>query len=118
MKTELMNLPEAIRNKRNQLLSAAEVIESTSLEIKKFEIIAMDAIANAVDDYGKPAFSNAEKRQAELIRRKSEDIKFTGMEKDLQTFRRAYEQEKIELQHMIDVQENYRAIARLGGGDI
>jgi len=118
MKTELMNLPETIKNKRNQLLSAAEVIESTSVEIRKWETTVMDTIANAFDDNGKPAFSNAEKRQAELIRRKSEDAKLSGMEKDLQTFKRAYEQEKIELQYMIDVQENYRAIARLGGCEV
>jgi len=116
MKNKLMELPEAIKTKRNQLLSTAEIIESTAVEIKKWETFEMDIILNAFEG-GKPAFSNAEKRQAELLRRKAENGKISGMEKELQTFRKAYEQEKVELQYMIDVQENYRAIARLGGGE-
>lgn len=116
MKDMLMNLPEEITSKRFALVDKSLSIEEITTSIKEWEAEQMEDITNAMKD-GKPAFSNVEKRAAELARKKKELPWMVDLEKQLAELKSSYEVDRIYLQYSIDVQENYRAIARLGGGD-
>lgn len=114
MKNKLMELPEIFKGQRMTLLERNTKIEELTASLKKWEAVMMEDIANMTEG-GKPVFSNAEKRAAELAKRKEASIDASGLENDISTLRYSYELLRIELQYNIDVQENYRAIARLGG---
>lgn len=117
MKNKLMELPETIKGQRMTLLDRNTKIEELSASIKKWESAQMEDITN-ITEGGKPAFSNAEKRAAELARRKENAPWVIDLENDISTLRYSYEIVRIDMQYNIDVQENYRAIARLGGGEV
>lgn len=117
MKDMLMKLPETIKAQRMTLLERTTKIEELTESLKKWEAVQMDDIANDITN-GKPTFSNAEKRAAELTRRKEASIDASGLENDISTLRYSFELVRIDMQYNIDVQENYRAIARLGGGEV
>jgi hypothetical protein len=116
MKDMLMNLPKEIKIKRFALVSKSLSIESITTSVKEWETEQLEDISNTLKD-GKPAFSNAEKRVAEMARRKKELPWMVELENQLTELRSSYEIDRIYLQYSIDVQENYRAIARLGGGE-
>jgi len=113
----LKKLPETIKGQRMTLLDRTTKIEELSASLKKWESVQMEEIANTTDGGGKPAFSNTEKRAAELTRRKEASEWASGVENDISTLKYSFELVRIDMQYNIDVQENYRAIARLGGGE-
>jgi len=117
IKDMLLKLPEEIKAKRKSLVETSLSIENINAEIREWEAEQMEDIANAMRD-GKPAFSNAEKRAAELARRKKDDSGMIQLEAQLNFLKSGYETDRINLQYSIDIQENYRAIARLGGGEV
>jgi DNA helicase IV len=117
MRDMLIKLPEVIKTQRLALLESAKKIEELSITLKKWEAAQMEDIANATKD-GKPAFSNVEKRQAELARRKEASPWVVDVENRLAELKSNTELARIDLQYNIDTQENYRAIARLGGGEV
>jgi len=118
IKDMLLKLPEEIKAKRFSLVETSLSIENINAEIKEWETEQIEDIANTYDVGGKPVFSNAEKRAAELGRRKKKDIGRVKLETQLNFLKSGYETDRINLQYSIDIQENYRAIARLGGGEV
>jgi len=118
MKDILMKLPETIKAQRMMLLDRNTKIEELTVSLKKWEVSEMAYITNETDYNGKPVFSNAEKKQAELARRKKASPSAIDLENNIDTLRYSFEIVRIDMQYNIDVQENYRAIARLGGGEI
>lgn len=112
----LNTLPAEIKSSRKNLLELSAEMELTSTLIKKWESAEMLSISNELDDKGKPVFSNAEKRQLELDRRKSMDTTISELECDYEALKREIEDLRIEVQYKQDIQENLRALARIGGG--
>lgn len=117
IKGQLEVLPIEIQEGRKFLVEIAAMLEDVTLKIKKWEASEMQDITNATDTNGKSKYSNAEKRQAELERRRPEDLFVSSLDEEYKSLKEKLEQSKIDLQYKIDVQENLRAIARLGGSE-
>ena len=115
MINKLKELPKIIKDQRSELLNLQKVYDDSSLTMTKWEITEAQNIANETDDNGKPLFSNAEKRQIELKKRKSNDELMTKIDSNLKELKCRIDELRIEMQFNIDTQENLRAIARLGG---
>ncbi|MDD5051041.1 MAG: hypothetical protein PHV93_04905 [Candidatus Pacebacteria bacterium] len=118
MKNKLMELPATIKGQRMILLERTAKIEELTASLKKWEAAEMADITNETDCNGKPVFSNAEKRASELARRKEALPWVVELESDISALRYSFELVRIDMQYNIDMQENYRAIARLGGGEV
>jgi len=73
MKEKLFNFPGEIRAKKAELETARRILKEAQTALQELEAEMMAAIAAEVNPKtGKAAFSNAEARGAELIRRKAE----------------------------------------------
>lgn len=115
IKDVLTKIHENILNQRKKLLYAKQKIEELQETMKIWELEQMTDIANVTDEKGKAVFSNDVKRQAELERRKKEDPKYQGMQKELKAQKFEYDMAVIMLQGLLDQQENARALARIEG---
>lgn len=70
--TEKAQAIEFAQKKKEKLLEelgCASVVASSESTLKAIEAAHMETIVSELDDNGKPIYSNAEKRQAELTRR-------------------------------------------------
>jgi len=112
---QLKELPIKINSQRRELLDLSNSLEDVTLKIKNWELNEMQDIASMTDGNGKPAFSNAEKRQVELEQRKGNDESMFNLKGDYGHLKNKIDLLRIELQFNLDVQENLRAIAWLGG---
>jgi hypothetical protein len=73
MKEKLFNFPGEIRAKKAELETARRILKEAQVQLQELEAEMVAAIAAEVNpNTGKAAFSNAEARGAELIRRKAE----------------------------------------------
>ena len=115
IKDVLTKIHEDIQNQRKRLLYMKNKIEEQQEIIKIWELEQISDIADAVNENGKPIYSNETKRQAELERRKKEDPKYQEMQKELKSAKFEYDMGVIMLQGMLDEQENARALARIEG---
>jgi len=115
IKDVLTKIHEDIKNQRKRLLYMKQKIEEQQEILKIWELEQITDIADAVNENGKPVFSNETKRQAELERRKKEDPKYQEMQKELKSAKFEYDMGVIMLQGMLDEQENARALARIEG---
>lgn len=111
-------LPDEIRTLREKFLGLTGEMEFVNIQIKSWESAEMCYISSELDDKGKPVFSNAEKRQAELERRKSHDKDICRLENLYESTKRELELLRIELQYKHDIQENLRALSRVEGGQV
>lgn len=114
----LNSLPSEIKDMRKNLISMTAEMELINSRIKKWESSEMMLISNELDENGKPQFSNAEKRQAELERRKANDKTICGLENDYEAIKKEVEELRIEVSYKFDIQENLRALSRVGGGQV
>ncbi len=113
IKEVLQTIHEEIMEYRRHLLHMKNKIEDMQEIIKNIEVEQAADIASAVDENGKPLFSNELKRQAELERRKKENTEYQKLVADLKTRKLEYDMSVIILQGMLDKQENARALARM-----
>jgi len=111
----LMKIHEDIQNQRKRLLYMKNKIEEQQEIIKIWELEQISDIADAVNENGKPIYSNETKRQAELERRKKESQEYQKMQNELKAQKFEYDMAVIMLQGMLDEQENARALARIEG---
>lgn len=111
-------LASEIKEVRTKLLEMTTKMELISNRIKKWESAEMLSITSEIDEKGKAAYSNAEKRQVELERRKLNDQVISGLEAEYEAIKKEYEELRIDLQYKYDLQENLRALARIGGGQL
>jgi hypothetical protein len=73
MKEKLFNFPGEIRAKKAELETARRILKEAQVQLQELEAEMVAAIAAEVNpNTGKAAFSNAEARGAELIKRKAE----------------------------------------------
>ncbi len=115
IKDILTKIHEDIKNQRKRLLYMKQKIEELQDVIKIWELEQMTDIADAVNENGKPIYSNETKRQAELERRKKESQEYQKMQNELKAQKFEYDLAVIILQGMLDQQENARALARIEG---
>ena len=111
----LSKIHEDIQNQRKKLLYMKQKIEEQQEILKIWELEQITDIADAVNENGKPIYSNETKRQAELERRKKESQKYQTLQKELKSAKFEYDLGVITLQRMLDEQENARALARIEG---
>ena len=115
IKDILTKIHEDIKNQRKRLLYMKQKIEEQQEILKIWELEQITDIADAVNENGKPLYSNETKRAAELERRKREDPKYQEMLRELKSAKFEYDLGVIILQSMLDEQENARALARIEG---
>ena len=115
IKDVLTKIHEDIKNQRKKMLYMKQKIEEQQEILKIWELEQITDIADAVNENGKPLYSNETKRAAELERRKKEDPKYQEMQRELKAAKFEYDLGVIILQSMIDQQENARALARIEG---
>ncbi len=115
MINKLKELPALITKQRTHLLELQNDLEENISSISNWESKVKQDIADETDAKGKAVFSNAEKRQVELDRRKSEDELISQYVDNVKILKFKIDNLRIEMQFNIDTQENLRAIARLGG---
>lgn len=114
---QLKDLPSKVRAMRIQLVDMAARIEDTEKNLKHWDAVELEIITSETGSDGKPRYSNADKRAAELQRRKESDSNYSAEQSKLSAFKIDYDALRIELQFWLDTQENLRAIARLGGSE-
>jgi len=96
-------LIEKIKSSELRLLEFVYKIEDNKLEMKKIELAMQSSILTAVNPAtGKPLFSNEMLREAELFKRKNEDIKYQIMLKEYNLLRK----EQVELMIELDSLKN------------
>lgn len=113
IKDILSNIHEEIQDCRRQILYKRNKIEEMQEILKIWELEQIADIADAVNENGKPVFSNETKRQAELERRKKDNKEYQKMANELKSQKLEYDISVIVLQGMLDKQENARALARM-----
>ena len=117
VKERLQELPDLIAEKKYELLILQEQLADLQEDISKWELIQMDDINNAVDDKGKPLYSNDAKRKAELEKRKQADERYTKWANDTKELNRDIARKNIVLEKLYNTQSNLRAICRLEGNN-
>lgn len=115
MKNILTSIHDEIREKRIGLLELNEAMDIKKQDIKVWELEHMTSITNAIDENGKPQYSNDTKRKAELERRKNESKEYRLLNEMFSKLKREYDLAVIELQHLLDKQDNARALTRILG---
>ena len=115
IKERLLELPDLISEKKYELLTLQEQLTDLQEDISKWELIQMDEINNAVDDKGKPLYSNDAKRKAELEKRKQTDEWYTNRAKEARELNREIARKNIIVEQLYNIQSNLRAICRLEG---
>ena len=115
IKDILTKIHEDIQNQRERLLYIKQKIEEQQEMLKIWELEQITDIADAVNENGKPLYSNETKRQAELERRKKESQEYQRMTQELKAQKFEYDMAVIMLQGLLDKQENARALARIEG---
>lgn len=107
----LKELPEEIHAKREEIYNIQIDIEEKTKAIKDWETKEMEEI-NA-----DKTFSNADKRKAELERRRKENPEIAKLTNEVESLGKAINRMKMDLGLLVDIQENLRAICRLGGDE-
>lgn len=108
---KLLKLPNEIDDVRKEICRANQEILVRQDRVSRWEIGEMEDI-----NENKAIFTNAEKRKAELEKRKQEDIEISEILGKIKSLKETVEIKKLYLSFLVDTQENLRAIARLGGG--
>jgi len=117
IKERLLELPDLIAGKKCELLTLQEQLADLQEDMSKWELIQMDEINNAVDDKGKPLYSNDAKRKAELEKRKQGDSKYQGQAEELKELEHEIQVKNIYLEKLYNEQSNLRSICRLEGSE-
>jgi len=84
IKERLLALPNEIAEIKMEVLKKQEQAAEIRELMNQWELAEVDEIANAVDDKGKPVFSNDAKRKAELEKRKNAFQSLIGRLKTIQ----------------------------------
>ena len=115
IKDVLTKIHEDIQNQRKSLLYAKQKIEEQQEMLKIWELEQITDIADAVNENGKPLYSNETKRAAELERRKKESQEYQNALRELKEHKMEYDLQVIVLQGMLDKQENARHLPESRG---
>lgn len=113
---ELSELPERLRDAMVNVSIAQETKDATDAAMKRLRLELLAQISDEIGENGKPRFSNAEKREAELLNRLDVNADAVRLEEKLLGVTRAVARARIELEYQEARLKSYIAIARILGG--
>lgn len=114
LKQRLLDFPGLIRAKKVELDAARKIMKDAQTAVQELEAEMMAAIATEVNpNTGKPAFSNAETRAAELVRRKSADPRYLEASRELQRAEETMNAIQFDLERLYDEFRAYRYVVDL-----
>lgn len=114
LKDKLLEFPLQIKNQKAQIRKYREELNAKNQEKAMLEAEFKAAIAAEKDpNSGKAAYGNAEARQAELVRRTSQDERYKQITEEVRRaeFQVAEAQEELEL--LQDQYKSYRYVAQI-----
>ena len=112
-KTSLIDLPDQIRAKRGAVAEARINLQDASNYVKEAEAILTAIIAGEVGENGKPKYSNAEARAAELLIRKRKDSTCRDAEDTYRLAEQTANNAQFDLDLLCDKFRAYRTVGKI-----
>lgn len=109
---EMLMMNNNIRQMKTHLAEHYQNLEETENKIKQLEAVVMDIITEETEN-GKPKFSNADKRNAELKIRLSGDVLYEETKARLSELKKQISALNIELDHTIRKFDVYKILGQL-----
>lgn len=114
LKDKLLEFPEMIYRKKEELAQARKQLSEAQNSRTEAEAILKTMIAAEVNpDTGKPTYSNAEARAAELVNRKKTSVEYQNADKLTQDAEAAVNTLVFDLERLQDEFKSYRYIVDL-----
>lgn len=114
IKERLLELPESIRTQKEDILTKHREVEVLIRQSKEWEVRMMNNITNAVDDKGKPVYSNDIKRQGALMELQAQDQEYLKLKTAINDLTLAIKKAEIEMDFLYNTQSNLKAICYIG----
>lgn len=118
LKAKLLEFPALIRAVKDATYTARAMLREAEIEAAALEAAITVDVAAETGDNGKPRYSNAEARAAEVARRKAEDPEYQGMRNDIRQFEWGLHEAQSNLEKLQDEFKAYRYIVRLTTAEI
>ena len=114
MKQRLFDFPGEIRAKKAELETARQILKDAQTQVKELEAEMIALIAAEVSpNTGKAAFSNAEARAAELIRRKANNLTYRSAALAVKSAEEEVNAAQFDLERLYDEFRAYRYVVDL-----
>lgn len=114
LKQKLLDFPGLIRAKKAELEAARKIMKDAQTAVQEIEAEIVAAIAAEINpNTGKPAYSNAESRAAELVRRKANDPRYLEASRELQRAEETVNAVQFDLERLYDEFKAYRYVVDL-----
>lgn len=96
---DMMKINDEIKTRKILLSDLYQKLEETETEVKRQEATVMDLITEETEN-GKPKYSNADKRNAEMKIRLSSDVLYAESKNRLAELKKTISSSTIELDHL------------------
>jgi len=118
LRHSLMEYPKRIKEARQEVNQAKKAWKDAELERATLEAELILAISVETNEKGKPKYSNAEARSAELLRRKNTDPRYLQVAGKVAEAEAAFYEAQDTLQMLLDEYQSARIVARLIAGEL
>lgn len=108
---EMKEMNESLLTMKTDLQTALNRQEDLDQKIKLIEAEMMEVITDEVDDKGKPIFSNADKRNAEMKIRLAKDELYIQFKDEAKTLKKAIQELTLKIDH---TSRNFKIYELLG----
>ena len=112
-KAAILELPDMIRAKRGAVAEARINLQDASNYVKEAEAILTAIIAGEVGENGKPKYTNAETRSAELLIRKRKDVLYQEAEATYRAAEQAANNAQFDLDLLYDRFRAWRSVNKV-----
>ena len=109
----LLSLPDEIYSIQLELLDSLEKEMDLEEQLKEIEINLADEVYNAVDENNKPLCSNDAKRKVAIEQSKKNNKEYNKILENYKFISKENKILKLKLEKLLNLQSNYRAIARM-----
>lgn len=113
LKAKLLEFPALIQTAKSQTHKVRTALKQAESERAAAEAEITIDVAAEIGGNGKPRFTNAEARAAEVARRKALDIVYSGYENDVRQAEWDLNEAQSELERLQDEFKAYRYVVRL-----
>jgi len=117
LKDKLLEFPVLIRRKKDELLQARQQLTEAQNARTEAEALLKTMIAaetnNTGKNTGKPAFSNAEARAAELVNRKKTSVEYQEADQAVRDIESRVNSLQFDLERLQDEYKSYRYVVDL-----
>lgn len=113
LRHSLMAYPARIKAQREVVNQTRRLLKDAELNRATGEAELLLAIGIETDEKGKPRYSNAEARAAELLRRKATDAQYQDVAYEVSTIEAELTEAQDALQMLLDEYQSARMVARL-----